>query len=59
MAGREALMEYARKNMAKYKAPKKFILVKSNELPVSPTGKILKKELRVMYKDIYKDVKGK
>jgi fatty-acyl-CoA synthase len=55
----EALMEYARKNMAKYKAPKKFILVKSNELPVSPTGKILKKELRVMYKDIYKDVKGK
>jgi acyl-CoA synthetase (AMP-forming)/AMP-acid ligase II len=45
--------------MAKHKVPKKFVLVQGNELPVSPTGKILKRELRKMYQNIYKDVKGK
>jgi len=34
-------------------------LVEYGQLPVSPTGKILKRELRVIYKDIYKNVKGK
>jgi fatty-acyl-CoA synthase len=53
------LSDYAQKHLAKYKVPKKFILIKYEQLPVSPTGKILRKELRVLYKDIYKDVKGK
>ncbi|MGD0275753.1 MAG: AMP-binding protein [Syntrophales bacterium] len=55
----DILMEYARNQMAKHKVPKKFVLVQGNELPVSPTGKILKRELRKMYQNIYKDVKGK
>ncbi|NPU85234.1 MAG: AMP-binding protein [Syntrophaceae bacterium] len=54
-----ALLEYARSRMAGYKIPKKFILIKGHELPVSPTGKILKRELRKMYQDVFKDVKGK
>ena len=53
------LMEYARSTIAKHKVPKKFILVKGHELPVSPTGKVLKRELRKIYQDIYKDAKGK
>lgn len=53
------LMEYARNNMAKHKVPKKLILVENHELPVSPTGKVLKRELRKIYQDIYKDEKGK
>ncbi|TFG37638.1 MAG: hypothetical protein E4H39_01800, partial [Syntrophobacterales bacterium] len=55
----EDLLEYSQKNLAKYKIPKKFILIKYEDLPISPTGKILRKELRVTYKDIYKDVKSK
>lgn len=55
----ENLVEYAQKKLSKFKIPKKFILIKYDQLPVSPTGKILKKELRVTYKDIYKDIKGK
>ncbi|MEW6444300.1 MAG: AMP-binding protein [bacterium] len=53
------LMEYARNHMAKHKVPKRFILIQGSELPVSPTGKILKRELRKIYQDLYKDVKGK
>jgi fatty-acyl-CoA synthase len=55
----DILRDYAQKHLAKYKIPKKFILVEYGQLPVSPTGKILKRELRVIYKDIYKNVKGK
>lgn len=55
----EDLMEYSLKHLAKYKIPKKFILIGAADLPVSPTGKILRKVLRVTYKDIYKDAKGK
>ena len=55
----DTLMEYARNNMAKHKVPKKFILVQGHELPVSPTGKVLKRELRRIYQAIYKDIKGK
>jgi len=55
----DILKDYAQKHLAKYKIPKKFILVEYGQLPVSPTGKILKRELRVIYKDIYKNVKGK
>ena len=54
-----ALLDYAKSRMAGYKIPKKFILIKGHELPVSPTGKILKRELRKMYQDVFKDVKGK
>lgn len=55
----EALLDYAKSRMAGYKIPKKFILIKGHELPVSPTGKILKRELRKLYQDIFKDVKSK
>lgn len=55
----EEVIEHAKKNLAGYKIPKKVILLKASDLPVSPTGKILKRELREMYKDIYQGEKGK
>jgi long-chain acyl-CoA synthetase len=43
-ASEESLIEFLRSNMAAYKVPRKIIL--TNELPKSPTGKILKRILR-------------
>jgi long-chain acyl-CoA synthetase len=40
----EELIEYCRSKMAKYKAPRHIVFV--DELPKSPTGKILKRVLR-------------
>ncbi len=55
----EGIAEYAKKNLAGYKLPKKIVMLKSSDLPVSPTGKILKRELRERYKDICEGEKGK
>ena len=57
--GGEEIAEHAKKNLAAYKVPKKIIMLEASDLPVSPTGKILKRELREMYKDIYEREKGK
>jgi len=45
----EELIEYCKKNIAKYKAPKSIEIVQ--EIPKSATGKILKKEMRKKYWD--------
>ena len=45
---KEEIMEYARNNLAHFKAPKEIIFVDS--LPKSPSGKILKRELREQFK---------
>jgi len=47
------LMELCKKELAPFKVPKGFIIV--DALPKTPTGKILKREMRVTYKDMYKD----
>jgi acyl-CoA synthetase (AMP-forming)/AMP-acid ligase II len=53
VAGREgaqldekALLEYMRQRLAEYKLPRKVVFMAA--LPQSPTGKILKTELRKM-----------
>lgn len=38
------LIAYCRENLASYKAPRKVVFI--NELPVGPSGKVLKRELR-------------
>ncbi len=43
----EELIEFCKKNMARYKAPKSIEMV--DEIPKSGTGKILKKEMRKKY----------
>ncbi|MHB8894564.1 MAG: o-succinylbenzoate--CoA ligase [Candidatus Geothermincolia bacterium] len=43
----EDIINFCKDRLARYKTPKKVIFV--DELPRTPTGKILKKELRAMY----------
>jgi len=43
----EEIIEFCRGKLARYKTPKKVIF--TDELPRTPTGKILKKELRAKY----------
>lgn len=45
------LMEVCKKELAPFKLPKGIIFV--DALPKTPTGKILKREMRVTYKDYY------
>ncbi|MDD5170355.1 MAG: acyl-CoA synthetase [Syntrophales bacterium] len=45
----EEIITHCRKELAGFKCPKKVIFV--DQLPKTPTGKILKREMRVMYKD--------
>jgi fatty-acyl-CoA synthase len=47
----EELEALARKHLAPFKVPKGFIFV--HELPKTPSGKILKRDLREQYKDFY------
>jgi fatty-acyl-CoA synthase len=45
----DEIIAHCRKELAGFKVPKKVIFV--DQLPKTPTGKILKREMRVMYKD--------
>jgi len=45
----EEIIAHCRKELAAFKCPKKVIIV--DQLPKTPTGKILKREMRVTYKD--------
>jgi len=46
----EALMAYCREKLPRFKVPKYILVV--DDFPRNPTGKILKKELRRIYKDV-------
>ncbi len=45
------IVQHCKAGLAGYKVPKKVIIV--NELPKLPSGKVLKRDLRVEYKDVY------
>jgi len=47
----EEIIQLCRQNLAPFKVPKKVVFVE--ELPKTPTGKILKRELRKMYSNLY------
>jgi long-chain acyl-CoA synthetase len=48
-ASEEEIINFCRKHIAHYKAPKTLEFVE--DLPKNPQGKILKKELRKKYRD--------
>jgi fatty-acyl-CoA synthase len=48
----DEIRELCKKHLAPFKVPKKVIFI--DALPKSPTGKILKRELRVKYQDMFK-----
>ena len=47
----EEIIELCKKELAPFKVPKKVVFV--DKLPKSPTGKILKRELREIYRDLF------
>ncbi|WP_319524679.1 acyl-CoA synthetase [uncultured Desulfosarcina sp.] len=47
----EEMIAHCRANLSSFKIPKKIIFV--DELPKTPTGKILKRDMRQSYKDIF------
>ena len=49
------IIEYCKAKLPKFKVPKYVLII--NEFPRNPTGKILKKELRKIYKDIASEKK--
>lgn len=53
----EELIDFCRSRLAHFKAPRRVVFVDS--LPRNPSGKLLKRELRVQFQDIMKDVTGK
>lgn len=47
----QEIMDLCRRELAAFKCPKKIILV--DALPKTPTGKILKREMRIAYKEAF------
>lgn len=47
------IIAYCKEGLAGYKVPKRVIML--TELPKNPSGKILKKELRMQYRDLYRE----
>jgi acyl-CoA synthetase (AMP-forming)/AMP-acid ligase II len=45
------IMDYCKEKMAGYKRPKKVIFIDDEDMPRTPTGKILHRVLRERYKD--------
>lgn len=48
----DALMDHCKKHLSAFKAPKRVIVV--DELPKTPTGKILKRNMRESYQGLFK-----
>lgn len=47
----EEIIQFCKENLAGYKVPKKAVVL--DEIPKNPTGKVLKKDIRNQFKDLY------
>ncbi len=52
-ASGEELHAWCRDNIARYKSPRAVVVVTAEEMPRTPTMKILKRELRTRYSDMF------
>ncbi len=55
----QQVIDFCKKNLAKFEVPKAVVFIRDEEMPRSPTGKILHVKLREKYKDFYKDLEPK
>jgi len=53
-ASEEEIIQWCRTNIAPYKAPRKVKILRPEEIPRTLTMKILKRELRQMYADVFR-----
>jgi len=51
---KDEIIKLCRRELSPFKVPKDVIVLKPEELPKTPSGKIMKRELRLMFKDHYK-----
>ncbi len=49
----EEILKWCESNIASYKCPRKVIIIPEEEMPRTPTMKILKRELREKYRDLF------
>jgi len=49
----DELHEWCRDNIARYKSPRAVVIIEADEMPRTPTLKVLKRELRDRYKDMF------
>ncbi len=49
----EELHGWCRENIARYKSPRRVIIIEERDMPRTPTMKILKRELRERYRDLF------
>jgi long-chain acyl-CoA synthetase len=49
----EEIHEWCRDNIARYKSPRAVVIITEEDMPRTPTMKILKRELRERYKDLF------
>lgn len=47
----EEIIQFCKQNLAGYKVPKKVVVL--DEIPKNPSGKVLKKDIRNQFKDLY------
>jgi len=47
----EEIIQFSKENLAGYKVPKKVVVL--DEIPKNPSGKVLKKDIRNQFKDLY------
>jgi long-chain acyl-CoA synthetase len=52
-ATEEELHAWCRDNIARYKSPRAVIIIEAGDMPRTPTLKVLKRELREQYKDLF------
>jgi len=50
------IMDCCREQMAGYKRPKKIVFIKEDEMPRTPTGKILHRKLRAKFSEMAKKI---
>lgn len=50
----DEIIEFCRKKLSPFKVPKGVIVIEPEKLPKTPSGKIMKRELRKMFTDFYK-----
>lgn len=51
----DELHEWCRENIARYKSPRRIIIIGEEDMPRTPTMKILKRELRERYRDLFSE----
>jgi acyl-CoA synthetase (AMP-forming)/AMP-acid ligase II len=54
-ATEEEIHAWCRDNIARYKSPRRVLIITEEEMPRTPTMKILKRELRERYGDLFAD----